>query len=77
MGNLTAKRVLVTGGSGFLGQYVRTGVVGRDPAALVAPRKAEYDLTEQAAVRAVLDDHRPDVVIHLAAVVGGIGANRD
>jgi GDP-L-fucose synthase len=46
------------------------------PATVVVPRKAEYDLTEQAQVRRLLDDHRPDVVIHLAAVVGGIGANR-
>jgi GDP-L-fucose synthase len=76
MGDLTAKRVLLTGGSGFLGQYVRARIAERKPAALVAPRSAEYDLTEQAAVRAILDDHRPDVVIHLAAVVGGIAANR-
>ena len=47
------------------------------PGALVAPRKAEYDLTEQADVRRLLDDHRPEVIIHLAAVVGGIGANRE
>jgi GDP-L-fucose synthase len=76
MGDLTAKRVLLTGGSGFLGQYVRARLVECDPAAIVAPRKGEYDLTEQAAVRAILDDHRPDVVVHLAAVVGGIAANR-
>ena len=76
MGDLAGRRVLLTGGSGFLGQNVRACITGRNPAALLAPRRAEYDLTEQSAVRALLDDHRPDVVIHLAAVVGGIGANR-
>ena len=76
MGYLTARRVLITGGSGFLGRYVRAGVAATDPALLVSPRKADYDLTEQSAVRAILDDHRPEVVIHLAAVVGGIEANR-
>ncbi len=77
MGDLAGKRVLVTGGAGFLGRYVCERVASCDPATLVAPRKVAYDLTEQAAVRALLDDHRPDVVIHLAAVVGGIGANRE
>jgi GDP-L-fucose synthase len=76
MGDLSGRRVLLTGGSGFLGQNVRATVAARHPAALLAPRRSEYDLTEQAAVRSLLDDHRPDVVIHLAAVVGGIGANR-
>lgn len=76
MGDLTGKRVLLTGGSGFLGQHVRTRIARCNLDSLIAPRKAEYDLTEQAAVRAILDDHRPDVVIHLAAVVGGIEANR-
>lgn len=77
MGDLTGKRVLVTGGAGFLGRYVCERVALHKPAALIAPRKTAYDLTEQAAVRALLNDHQPDVVIHLAAVVGGIGANRE
>jgi len=76
MGDLSAKRVLLTGGSGFLGQHVRARLAEREVAALIAPRKAEYDLTEQAAVRAVLADHHPDVIVQLAAVVGGIEANR-
>jgi nucleoside-diphosphate-sugar epimerase len=76
MGDLAGRRVLVTGGAGFLGRPVCDALRGYRPAALLAPRKAEYDLTEQAAVRRLLDDHRPDVVVHLAAVVGGIGANR-
>ena len=44
---------------------------------MVVPRKAQYDLTQEEAVARVYRDHRPDVVIHLAAVVGGIGANRE
>jgi GDP-L-fucose synthase len=76
MPSLTGRRVLVTGGSGFLGRAVCARLRDAAPAALLAPRKAEYDLTEQAAARALLDHARPDVVIHLAAVVGGIGANR-
>ncbi|OWK38873.1 GDP-L-fucose synthase family protein [Fimbriiglobus ruber] len=77
MGNIAGKRVLVTGGAGFLGRPVCAALQSRNPAAILVPRKAEYDLTEQAAVRRMLADLTPDVVIHLAAVVGGIGANRD
>ena len=66
---------LVTGGSGFLG----TPTIGRfesyDVADVIAPRSEEYDLREREAIRAVLADTAPDVVVHLAAVVGGIGAN--
>jgi GDP-L-fucose synthase len=68
--------VLVAGGAGFLGRHVCAAVRARDPAEVVAPRKAEYDLTEPDRARALLRDTRPDVVIHLAATVGGIGANR-
>lgn len=77
MGHLAGKRVLVTGGNGFLGRPVVAALRDLGPAAVVAPRKAEYDLTEQAAVRRLLADHRPEVIVHLAAVVGGIGANRE
>ena len=77
MSHLAGKRVLVTGGNGFLGRPVVAALRDYAPAAVIAPRKAEYDLTEQAAARRMLADHRPEVVIHLAAVVGGIGANRE
>jgi GDP-L-fucose synthase len=76
MSSLSGRRVLVTGGNGFLGRPVCEELRRYGPSAVIAPRKAEYDLTEQAAVRGMLDDHRPDVVLHLAAVGGGIGANR-
>ncbi len=71
-------RIVVTGGAGFLGRFVcaeliRTGVA-KDY--ILVPRSAEYDLTQAKAVARMYADLRPDVVIHLAAQVGGIGANR-
>lgn len=76
MSVLNGARVLVTGGAGFLGRAVCDRLAACQPSAIIVPRKVEYDLTEQARTRALLDDAKPDVVIHLAAVVGGIGANR-
>ncbi len=71
----TAKRVVVTGGAGFLGGFVVERLRQAGASAIV-PRSAEYDLVDRAAVRRLLADARPDMVIHLAARVGGIGANR-
>lgn len=71
------KRVLVTGGNGFLGSYVVEKLKQRGCGAVIAPRSKEYDLTSQAAIEAMLVAHKPDTIIHLAAVVGGIGANRE
>jgi GDP-L-fucose synthase len=68
-------KVLVTGGAGFLGREVCSQLTDAGAAELVVPRRAQHDLTEQAVVRALLDETQPDVVVHLAAEVGGIGAN--
>ena len=76
MGSLASKRVVVTGGSGFLGRHVVAALETRGCTILV-PRKAQYDLTREADVARMYADLTPHVVIHLAAVVGGIGANRD
>lgn len=67
-------RVTVTGGAGFLGHYVveAFGARGYD---VFVPRHADYDLTREADVLRMYDDGRPDIVVHLAAVVGGLGAN--
>jgi GDP-L-fucose synthase len=69
------RRVLVTGGAGFLGRRVVAHLAAR-AADVVAPRRAEYDLTVPGAAEAMLADHRPATVIHLAARVGGIGYNQ-
>ena len=76
MTDLTSKRVVVTGGSGFLGRHV-AATLGEQGATVLVPRKAQYDLTRAADVERMYAELAPDIVIHLAAVVGGIGANRD
>ncbi len=70
------KRIVVTGGSGFLGSFVVDQLRARGATEIFVPRSRDYDLVEMAAVRKLYDDARPDLVIHLAAQVGGIGANR-
>lgn len=72
-----SRRVLVTGGSGFLGRLLVDGLRARGTAEVFAPRSAQYDLRDPAAAARVLADTRPDVIIHAAAVVGGIGANQE
>jgi GDP-L-fucose synthase len=70
------RRVLVTGGSGFLGSFVVAQLQARGAGAVVVPRSRDYDLVDLEAARRLYRDARPDLVIHLAAVVGGIGANQ-
>jgi GDP-L-fucose synthase len=75
--NLSAKRVLVTGGAGFLGSHVIEELKRRGCTEVFVPRSNRYDLRDAAAVKTLYQDSRPQIVIHLAAVVGGIGANRE
>ncbi len=70
------RRVLVTGGGGFFGRRLVRRLESERPAAVVAPRSSDYDLRDAAAIERCLRDARPDVVVHAAAAVGGIGANR-
>jgi GDP-L-fucose synthase len=71
------KRFMVTGGGGFLGQHIVRKLEERGAKSIFVPRSADYDLREKDAIISALHDAQPDVVIHAAAVVGGIGANRD
>lgn len=71
------KRVCITGGAGFLGSFVVEELYRRGARDLFVPRSADYDLTTEAGVARMFCDAQPDVFIHLAAVVGGIGANKD
>jgi len=71
------KRVCVTGGSGFLGSYLVQKLCERGAGDIFIPRIEDYDLVEKEAIQRMLDDARPNLIIHLAAKVGGIGANRE
>lgn len=73
----TDKRVLVTGGAGFFGSFVVDGLRERGAKDVFVPRSKDYDLVRRDACKRAIADARPDVVFHLAARVGGIGANRD
>ncbi len=74
--DLTNKRVLLTGGSGFLGKAIARRLERRGVASITIPRRADHDLTRLEDVEKVYAEASPDLVIHLAAKVGGIGANR-
>jgi GDP-L-fucose synthase len=70
------RRVCVTGGAGFLGSFVQETLRERGATEIFIPHIEDYDLTQQADIDRVLADARPDIIIHLAALAGGIGANR-
>jgi GDP-L-fucose synthase len=70
------RRVTVTGGGGFLGGHVVAQLAALNGVEIFAPRSREYDLVRMPDVIRMFEDSRPDLVIHLAAVVGGIGANQ-
>ena len=73
----TGRSVMVTGGGGFLGKAVVRLLEERGATDVVVPRSRDYDLRKPGDIARALEDGQPSVVIHLAAVVGGIGANRD
>ena len=70
-------RVVVTGGAGFLGSFVVAELKARGAREVFVPRSREYDLVRMDGVRRLYRDTNPDLVVHLAAKVGGIGANRE
>ena len=71
------RRVVVTGGAGFLGSYCLEGLQKRGCKNILVPKIEEYDLVKMDDIVRMYEDMKPDIVIHLAAVVGGIGANRE
>jgi len=76
MGFWVGKRVVVTGGAGFLGSFVVKKLRERGCKEIFVPRSKDYDLVEMEAVKRLFKYACPDIVIHLTARVGGIGANR-
>jgi GDP-L-fucose synthase len=70
------RRICITGGAGFLGSFLVENLIQRNANAVFVPRIEEYNLVNQADIIRLLADARPDVIIHLAALAGGIGANR-
>ncbi len=71
------KRVVVTGGSGFLGSFVVERLRAHGATQIIVPRSSEYNLVDSATAGRLIADARPDIILHLAARVGGIGANRE
>jgi GDP-L-fucose synthase len=71
------RRIVVTGGAGFLGSYVIEGLQRRGCKNILVPKIEDYDLVQMDNIIRMYSDMKPDIVIHLAAIVGGIGANRE
>ncbi len=75
--DLSNKRICVTGGAGFLGTHLIKKLNARGAHEIFIPKIEDYDLVNPDDIRRMLDDSKPDVIIHLAAHVGGIGANME
>ncbi|PKM98971.1 MAG: GDP-fucose synthetase [Elusimicrobia bacterium HGW-Elusimicrobia-3] len=75
--DISSKRIMLTGGAGFLGSFVTKKLKARGCKDIFIPTEQQYDLTKAAAIEAAFKASNPDIVIHLAAKVGGIGANRE
>jgi GDP-L-fucose synthase len=73
----TTDRIVITGGAGFVGSFVVEQLTARGYKNLLIPRRKDFELTHEADAQRLYKEFRPDVVMHLAAEVGGIGANRD
>src|SRR3989304_2796999 len=70
------KRVTVTGGGGFLGSFIVEKLQARGAKEIFVPRKRDYDLVRSDEITRMLDDGHPDIILHAAALAGGIGVNR-
>lgn len=77
MGFWSTQRVIVTGGAGFLGRVVVSQLKAKGCRHIMVPRSTQYDLCKEAAIKKLITTVKPTMIIHLAAVVGGIGANRE
>lgn len=77
MNDVRGRRVVLTGGAGFLGSCVKRQLQALGPSTLQIPRSASYDLRDRCEIERLFSESRPQIVVHLAAVVGGIGANRE
>ena len=75
--DLTEKRIVITGGKGFVGSRVAENLKNRGCNLVFTPSHAEYDMVKEPDIIRMMEDLKPEIIIHLAAVVGGIGANRE
>ncbi len=76
MGFWSQQKILVTGSGGFLGSHMLEALAHRGCAEIITPRKKECDLTDPASVYQLVESHEPTLILHLAAICGGIGANQ-